>query len=58
MHRAWVIHSYNGYENLSLEEFDEEIPGPGEIRLRIEAFALNWGDMDLLMPPLILSVPV
>lgn len=48
MPRAWVIHDYSGYHGLSLEEFDEEDPGPGEIRLRIEAFALNWGDMDLM----------
>lgn len=48
MPRAWVIHEYSGYEGLSLEEFDEEFPGPGEIRLRIEAFSLNWGDMDLM----------
>lgn len=48
MPRAWVIHDYSGYEGLSLEAFAEEQPGPGEIRLRIEAFALNWGDMDLM----------
>ncbi len=48
MPRAWVIHDYSGFEGLSLEEFAEEHPGPGEIRLRIEAFALNWGDMDLM----------
>ena len=48
MARAWVIHDYSGYQGLRLEEFDEEKPGPGEIRLRVEAFALNWGDMDLM----------
>ena len=48
MHRAWVIHDYKGFESLSLEQFDDEAPGPGEARLRIEAFALNWGDMDLM----------
>jgi len=48
MPRAWVIHDYSGYQGLSLEELDQETPGPGEIRLRIEAFALNWGDMDLM----------
>ena len=48
MPRAWVIHGYSGYQGLSLEEFDAETPGPGEIRLRVEAFALNWGDMDLM----------
>lgn len=46
--RAWVINESNGYKGLSLEEFEEEIPGPGKVRLQIEAFALNWGDMDLM----------
>ena len=48
MHRAWVINDYNGFEGLTLDEFPDEEPGPGEVRLRIEAFALNWGDMDLM----------
>jgi len=48
MHKAWVIHDYSGFEGLSLEQFPDEEPGPGEVRLRIEAFALNWGDMDLM----------
>lgn len=48
MPRAWVIHGYDGYQALSLEGFDEETPGSGEVRLRVEAFALNWGDMDLM----------
>ncbi|MDJ0701620.1 MAG: zinc-dependent alcohol dehydrogenase family protein [Woeseiaceae bacterium] len=48
MHKAWVMHDYSGFEGLSLEEFPDEEPGPGEVRLRIEAFALNWGDMDLM----------
>ena len=43
MPRAWVIHEYSGYQGLALEEFDTEEPGPGEIRLRIEAFALKLG---------------
>lgn len=48
MHRAWVINDYTGFEGLSLETFPDQEPGPGEVRLRIEAFALNWGDMDLM----------
>jgi NADPH:quinone reductase-like Zn-dependent oxidoreductase len=48
MHRAWVINDYSGFEGLSLENFPDEEPGPGKVRLRIEAFALNWGDMDLM----------
>ncbi|KAF5010613.1 hypothetical protein FDECE_3244 [Fusarium decemcellulare] len=46
--RAWVINSYSGYKGLQLVSFPIEEPGPGEVRLRIEAFALNWGDMDLM----------
>ena len=48
MHRAWVMRDYSGFNGLSLEQFPDEEPGPGEVRLRIEAFALNWGDMDLM----------
>ena len=48
MHKAWVMHDYSGFEGLRLEQFPDEDPGPGEVRLRIEAFALNWGDMDLM----------
>ncbi len=48
MHRAWVISDYDGFEGLSLEQFPDQQPGPGEVRLRVEAFALNWGDMDLM----------
>lgn len=47
MPRAWVLHDYKGYESLTLVEQPLEEPGAGEIRLRVEAFALNWGDMDL-----------
>ena len=48
MPRAWVIHEYSGYQGLSLVEVDEETPGPGDIRLRVEAFSMNWGDMNLM----------
>lgn len=47
--RAWVINSYSGFQGLELIDVPVEEPGPGEIRLRIEAFALNWGDMDLML---------
>ena len=57
MSRAWVIHDYSGYQGLSLETFDTEEPGPGEIRLRVEAFALNWGDMDLMYDRYSFSFP-
>ena len=49
MAREWVINDYSGYKGLVLQECKPQNVGPGEIRLRIEAFALNWGDMDLML---------
>ena len=47
MTRAWQLYAYEGYQSLKLEEVQLEEPGVGDVRLRVEAFALNWGDMDL-----------
>lgn len=44
----WVLTEYEGLEGLELRECDIEEPGPGDVRLSVEAFALNWGDMDLM----------
>ena len=49
MAREWVINNYSGYKGLVLQQCKPQNAGPGEIRLRIEAFALNWGDMDLML---------
>lgn len=49
MAREWVINDYSGYKGLVLQQCKPQNAGPGEIRLRIEAFALNWGDMDLML---------
>lgn len=57
MPRAWRIHDYSGYRGLELGEVPLEEPGPGEVRLRVEAFALNWGDMDLMKDNYSFSFP-
>lgn len=57
MPRAWRIHDYGGYQSLKLEEEPLEEPGAGEVRLRVEAFALNWGDMDLMKDNYSFSFP-
>ena len=44
----WVITEYSGISGLRLREYTPSNPGPGEVRLKLEAFALNWGDMDLM----------
>ncbi len=49
MAREWVINDYSGYKGLLLQQCKPQKAGPGEILLRIEAFALNWGDMDLML---------
>ena len=48
MPREWVIDAYNGFKGLQLRPCEAEAPGPTEVRLRVEAFALNWGDNDLM----------
>lgn len=48
MPREWVIDGYNGFESLRLRQTERERPGPTDVRLKIEAFALNWGDADLM----------
>ena len=48
MARAWEITAYDGVDGLQLVDCAIEQPGPTEVRLRIEAFALNWGDADLM----------
>lgn len=48
MSREWVISAYEGYEALTLRSCEKALPGPKDVRLRMEAFALNWGDNDLM----------
>ena len=55
--REWVIKSYSGYKGLVLQDCEMEEAGPGEVRLRIEAFALNWGDADLMLDNYSFSFP-
>ncbi len=47
-HREWVITEYSGVSGLRLRDYTPSHAGPGEVRLLVEAFALNWGDMDLM----------
>lgn len=49
MSREWVINAYEGYNALQLQSCEPQTPNANEIRLRIEAFALNWGDNDLML---------
>jgi len=57
MPRERIIHESSGYKGLTLQLCWVEKHGPGEIRPRIEAFALNWGDMDLMLDLCSFSFP-
>lgn len=48
VNREWVITEYSGISGLELRDYTPADAGPGEVRLKVEAFALNWGDMDLM----------
>lgn len=48
MPREWVIDSYDSYGALRLPDCATEDPGPRDVRLKVEAFALNWGGEDLM----------
>lgn len=48
MPREWVIDDYTGFEGLRLQECEVDEPGPTDVRIKVEAFALNWGDADLM----------
>lgn len=55
--REWVINEYSGYQGLRLQECQKQIPSEGEVRIRVEAFALNWGDSDLMKDNYSFSFP-
>ncbi len=45
--RAWRVHRYGEPADvLRLDEVDAPVPGPGEVRIRVEAATLNFNDLD------------
>jgi len=52
--RAWLLHDTNGPESFSFEDIETPEPGPGEVRVRLRASALNhldlWVSMGLPAP--------
>jgi len=57
MPRVWTIPAYTGFPGLALTVEPPAAPGPGEVRLCVQAFALNWGDMDLMLDNYSFSFP-
>jgi len=48
MARILQLHTYDGPSGLSLDDVQITDPGSGQVRIQVHAFALNWGDMDLM----------
>lgn len=57
MPRSWSLYEFSGYRGLKLENTPLEEPQLGEVRIRVEAFALNWGDMNLMEDNYSFSLP-
>ncbi len=43
--RAWLLHDTTGLEALSLEEVDEPLPEPGQVRVAVRVAGLNHLDL-------------
>ena len=54
--KAWVLHDIGGPQSFALEEVATPDPGPGEVRVKLAAAALNhldiWTSLGLPKPPL------
>ena len=48
MVRMLRLHRFEGPAGLQIDDLPEKTPGPGEIRIKTDAFALNYGDLLLM----------
>ena len=45
--KAWRVHQYGPpAEVLTLDDVDEPVPGPGELKIRVTSVTLNFNDLD------------
>ncbi len=49
--RAWQIENTEGLDGLKLAEIDLPDPGPGEVRVRLRANAINYRDLSVIGDP-------
>jgi NADPH:quinone reductase-like Zn-dependent oxidoreductase len=47
MARVLRLHEFSGVDGIQLDDVPVSEPGPGEIRIDVEAFSLNFGDFHL-----------
>ncbi|MCG8504916.1 MAG: zinc-dependent alcohol dehydrogenase family protein [Sphingomonadales bacterium] len=56
MPRALRIHGFTGIEGIQMDEVPMPEPAGREVRLRVEAFALNYGDLGLMEDDYVFSL--
>ncbi len=47
MPKVLRLHEYTGIDGIRLDDIPASEPGPGEVRIEVKAFSLNYGDLDL-----------
>jgi NADPH:quinone reductase-like Zn-dependent oxidoreductase len=55
--KAWQIISDGGIDALNLADVDLPAPGPGEVRVRIDASSLNYRDLMTVKDPVARNLP-
>ncbi len=56
--RRWQIHSPDGVDALELVDVEPTAPGPGEVRLRVRASAINYRDLSTIRDPVGRGLPL
>ena len=56
MPKALRIHSFSGIDGLRLDEVEMPEPSGSEIRIKVDAFALNYGDFGLMRDDYVFSL--
>lgn len=56
--RAWQIETTEGIEGLKLAERAPHEPGPGEVRVRVHANAINYRDLSVVSDPAARGIPL
>ncbi len=56
--RAWRIETTDGIDGLKLAEVALPDPGPGEVRVRLKANAINYRDLSVISDPAARGIPL
>jgi NADPH:quinone reductase-like Zn-dependent oxidoreductase len=57
MSKAWQIVSDGGIDALACNDFEAGAPGPGQVRVRVSASAINYRDLTTILDPVSRGLP-